>query len=162
MVTVLSTAALLLSQGTSFAAGGNWHFGPASTVAAGSTTSWSPPAFCGEGPCSYSADWHLNMSAHNGAYFTNSAGSSFALVKGSTGAQVGTCNVTSSTEVDCKTNSSGSIENGDRLRPGQNIILRAATTTCTDTAEATWSDTSGASGNEDDDFQTVTTGGACG
>ncbi|WP_159395226.1 hypothetical protein [Streptomyces albireticuli] len=177
-VAVLSAAALMLSQGTSFAATGNWGFGVAAqTVSPGSNVSWTPYVLCdpnpGPGtdpsPCSYSTTWRFKMGASNDGEFVN-VGSSFSLVKrkvtGETDVKVGTCNVVSSDEVTCAASGSGSVNPGEGFQPASPILLRTASSSCTETAYATWFDTASEpqrppNPGDNDDWQSLRTGGQC-
>ncbi|WP_329316608.1 hypothetical protein [Streptomyces sp. NBC_01278] len=162
-VAVLSAAALLFTQGTASAASGNWYLPLSSgTYVPGSKVSWTPRVVCDQGPCTYDTEWRLSVSALSDAEFFNEVGSSFALVKGRDGAHVGTCTVDSATEVRCAATGNGSVGTGDDLRPARELVLKAASSSCTATAEVLWFEVGGTvDAGPDDDVITPTTGGRC-
>ncbi|KOU17384.1 hypothetical protein ADK52_31810 [Streptomyces sp. WM6372] len=163
-VLAVSAAVLVCSQAAS-AASGNWYFASTTdTLTPGSNYAWTPVVSCGQGPCSYSTGWRLQVSALNGAGFLTEEGSSLTLVKGTSGAWVGSCVLDGSTRMLCAPSGSGSIASGDDLRIDGNLILQSPATSCTASADATWyedvPDRKPADGTSDD-WLTLYTSGRC-
>lgn len=166
-VAAVSAAVLVCSQATASAASGNWYVASATgTLTPGSKTAWTPAVSCDQGPCSYSTDWRLQVRALSGARFLTEEGASLDLVKGASGAWVGSCVLYDDTRVMCAPSGSGSIASGDDLRIDGNLILQSPATSCTPSADATWYETTGAPDRKpadgtSDDWLTLTTSGRC-
>ncbi|MBH1937487.1 hypothetical protein I5Q34_24995 [Streptomyces sp. AV19] len=133
----LSAALLAFTQGTAFAAS-DWGVGPDSALEAGSSFTLYPRALCGSGPCDYDKTWVLSVRAHDDAFFTNEKGSSFALVRGDFGSQVGTCEVTGSTFIFCQVDEGGTVETDDSLTTGSAVTGMVSQSTCTLSVDVTW------------------------
>ncbi|WP_066930812.1 hypothetical protein [Streptomyces sp. NBRC 110611] len=142
----MGAAVLMLSQGTAFAADdwpSGWEAGPSGTVAPGSVGQLHPWAYCSRlwpetEPCDYSSYHHLEVSALNDAEILNSVGSSIALVRSSTGEQVGTCTVNDSTHIRCGLSGSGSVDAGEQLSTRDAVVFKASTSACTPTLQIEW------------------------
>ncbi|MET9694369.1 hypothetical protein ABZY81_39155 [Streptomyces sp. NPDC006514] len=153
-------------SGAAGAASGNWYFASAGSLAQGSKTAWSPRVSCDLGPCGYSTGWRLEARALNEAAFVTDEGSSFDLVKGSSGAWVGSCALDGSTRIVCAPYTGGSVASGDDLRIAGNLILLTPAASCTATADVTWYEDTGApdrgpADGTSDDMLTVVTSGRC-
>ncbi|WP_329575915.1 hypothetical protein OG500_02355 [Kitasatospora sp. NBC_01250] len=135
---VLSAAVLTVSQGAASADNIGWSFSTDSPVAAGSKFLFKPQAFCDVPSCDYSSSWGLTFQAVNGSQFLNDVGSSFALVQGSTGGEVGTCTVADATDVMCQPSADGSIAYNDDLTLDQGIAVLAAAESCTPVVQGSW------------------------
>jgi hypothetical protein len=153
VVAAACAVALAFSQGSAYAASG-WTLGPDSTVGVGDFQV-APAVSCGQGPCSYNSDWHLNARALNDAAFKNSVGSSLALVKHGSGTRVGTCTVDSSTAVDCRLDTSGTVSTNDYLTTTSYLLVGSPSTTCTDALTLTWHNP------QESMFRAISTTGRC-
>ncbi|WP_030721176.1 hypothetical protein [Streptomyces sp. NRRL S-237] len=148
------------------AASGNWYFASAGSLAQGSKTTWTPRVSCDLGPCTYSTGRRLEARALNEAAFVTEEGSSFDLVKGSSGAWVGSCVLDGSTRIVCAPNAGGAVASGDDLRIAGNLILLAPASSCIAAADLTWYEDTGAPDRDQadgasDDMLTLVTSGRC-
>lgn len=148
MVAAVSVAGLVFSPGAAFADDnpGDWGFRSDVTVLPGSRVEYHPELVCdptssgaSSASCTYSKDLHFEISALNGAGFTESVGSSLDLLNDNTGENVGTCTVVDSTEIDCVPDVSGSVGVSDYLVTGDAVDVDVPQSDCdTDVVALQW------------------------
>lgn len=138
VVAAFGAAALLIGQGAAFGSTEGWDVSSnQTTVQPGATVYLAPVWKCGQSSCTYDQNSMFRIGPLNDASLY--AGATLNLVKKNSGAQVGTCAWASGMLL-CSPTAGGTASSSDALTLDNNVVGRAAASSCTESFYVDWWD----------------------